>query len=115
MLRQRVFAAAFSPCLQIKICINLFADSRGNIPDEGLNTKNSRPCRIRNVRKQARQKILTRKVLARKIPAWTRTYGFLTRQKARTSSAILRTDQKAGSAGERCSKYPFFELRPVLN
>jgi hypothetical protein len=31
-LRQRVFAAAFSPCLQIRTSIDLFADSRGNIP-----------------------------------------------------------------------------------
>jgi hypothetical protein len=62
-LRQRVFAAALSPCLQTKTSIDLFADSRGNIPDEGLNMKNSRPCRIRNVGKQARQKTLARKIL----------------------------------------------------
>jgi hypothetical protein len=60
-LRQCVFAAAFSPRLQIKTCIGLFADSPRNILDEGLNTKNSRPRRIRDVGKQARREILTAK------------------------------------------------------
>jgi hypothetical protein len=64
-----------------------------------------------NAGKQTRRKILARKILAR-----TRSYRFLTRQNVRTSSAMLWTPLiKAGLAGERCSKYPLFELRPVLN